>query len=194
MALASGPERNEERRVNRRELADALRESEEAVRVYLVSLASALRESGQVREAYGPAAEAVLLYEDLPEKPDELSFRADAAHELAIALGHRRRWAEALPLDAQAISLYRRLAARGFEGVEGHLAAAEGALFVHAHAVGEPGARFVREFASGDKRLYRELYAVGETLEADQEVFAELSAKFGGIAPDQGNSEGPADR
>jgi tetratricopeptide (TPR) repeat protein len=191
---------------------EALPDSEQAVRVYrrmsgylspseksglaraLVSVASALRESGQAAAAFGPASEAAGLYEDLPERPDELSFRADAAHELAIALGHRRRWAEALPLDARAISLYRRLAARGFEGLEGHLAAAEAALFIHAHAVGEPGARFVREFASGDKRLYRELYAAGETLEADQEVFAELSAKYGGITPRPGNSGGPPPR
>ena len=150
-----------------------------------------MRESGQVHEAYRPAAEAVLLYEDLPEKRDELSFRADAAHELAIALGHRRRWAETLPPDTRAISLYRRLAAGSFEGLEGRLAAAEAALFVHAHAMGEPGARFVREFASGNKRLYRELYAAGETLEADQKVFAELNAKYGGITPGPGNSEGP---
>lgn len=188
---------------------EALPESERAVRLYrgmsgdtsrslkpglaraLVSVAAALRESGEVHAAFGPAADAVRLYEDLPERPDQLSYRADAAHELAIALGHRRRWAEALPLDARAISLYRRLTARGFEGLAGHLAAAEAALFIHAHAIGEPGVRFVREFASGSKHLYRELYAVGETLEADQKVFAELNAKYGGTTPGPGNSEGP---
>jgi tetratricopeptide (TPR) repeat protein len=178
---------------------EAVRESEKAVDVYerlsgidaeqlesglaraLVSLAAALRGSGQVTEAFGPAWQAVHLYEELPERPDQLSFRADAAHELAIALGHRGRWAEALPLDAQAVSGYRRLAARGFEGLDVQLTDAEAALLVHVHAAGEPGTRFVRELAAGDERLHAELYELGEAMRADQRTYVVLSSRFGGL-------------
>jgi len=177
----------------------AVRESEKAVAVYqrlsgfdreqlesglaraLVSLAAALRGSGQVAAAFGPASEAVHLYEELPERPDQLSFRADAAHELAIALGHRGRWAEALPLDAQAVNGYRRLAAGGFEGLGEQLAEAEAALLVHVDAVGEGGTRFVRDLAAGDERLHAELSELGEAMRADQRTYVVLSARFGGL-------------
>ncbi len=176
-----------------------MRESEKAVAVYqrlsgfdpeqlesglaraLVSLAAALRGSGQVAAAFGPASQAVHLYEELPERPDQLSFRADAAHELAIALGHRGRWAEALPLDAQAINGYRRLAARGFEGLGEQLAEAEAALLVHVDAVGEDGTQFVRDLAAGDERLHAELYELGEAMRANQRTYVVLSARFGGL-------------
>jgi hypothetical protein len=130
-----------------------------------------------VAAAFGPASEAVHLYEELPERPDQLSFRADAAHELAIALGHRGRWAEALPLDAQAVNGYWRLAAGGFEG----LGEAEAALLVHVDAVGEDGTRFVRDLAAGDERLHAELYELGEAMRADQRTYVVLSARFGGL-------------
>jgi GAF domain-containing protein len=143
-----------------------------------------------VDEAFGPAWEAVHLYEELPERPDQLSFRADAAHELAIALGHARRWAEALPLDAQAVSGYRRLAARGFEGLDVQLTEAETALLVHVEAAREHGTQFVRDLVAGDERLHARLYDLGEAIRADWPTFAAVCNKFGGTPADPAEPDG----